>query len=267
MSASPLTLFAHQGRSGDTAPHQGPLRLGVDLGTGNIVLAVVDATNAPVGGAWLRSTVVRDGVVVDWLGAVHAVRTLRDDLTRGLGIEQFDDAAVTIPPGIDDGTVKVFTNVMEACGIDGAEVVDEPVAAARALGVTTGVVVDIGHGTTGVSILRDGEVLKSADEATGGHHMTLVISGALGIDYEAAEELKRDPAEAAKVIGLIRPTLEKMATITAHATAGFEDLPVYLVGGSSSHPQAPHVFAATLGRPVTRPDEPLFPTPLGAAMR
>lgn len=54
MSASPLTLFAHQVRSGDTAPHQGPLRLGVDLGTGNIVLAVVDATNAPVGGAWLR---------------------------------------------------------------------------------------------------------------------------------------------------------------------------------------------------------------------
>lgn len=267
MPTSPLSQFARQVRTGDTATPEGPLRLGVDLGTGNIVLSVVDAANTPIGGAWLRSTVVRDGVVVDWLGAVDAVRTLNDDLTRRLGVERFDEAAVAVPPGIDQGTIKVFTNVTEACGIYDAEVVDEPVAAAKALGVTTGVVVDVGHGTTGVSILRDGRVLKSVDEATGGHHMTLVISGALGIDYEAAEQLKKDPAESTQVIGLIRPTLEKMATIAARASRGFEELPVFLVGGSSSHPQAPDIFTSVLGRPVSRPDEPLFPTPLGTAMR
>ena len=132
---------------------------------------------------------------------------------------------------------------------------------------TGGVVVDVGHGTTGVSVLANGDVLSSVDEATGGHHMTLVISGALGIDYESAEQFKRDPAEATTVIGLIRPTLEKMALIAHRATAGHEELPLYLVGGSSSHPQAAAVFEAVLGRPVTRPDEPLFPTPLGTAMR
>jgi ethanolamine utilization protein EutJ len=116
-------------------------------------------------------------------------------------------------------------------------------------------------------VLRDGAVVRSVDEATGGHHMTLVLSGGLRLDYEEAESLKRDPAEEGLVIGLIRPTLEKMATIAARATADQADLPVYLVGGSSSFAQAPSIFQAVLERPVSRPDEPLFPTPLGTAMR
>lgn len=260
----PLTQFAHQVRTGATVAPEGPCRLGVDLGTGNIVLAVVDGTNRPVAGAWVRSSVVRDGVVVDWLGAVHAVTGLKNELSERLGVT-FGEAAVAIPPGIDEGTTKVFTNVLEACGLEAAEVVDEPVAAATALGVTEGVVIDVGHGTTGVSILRDGRVVSSTDQATGGHHMTLVISGALGVEYEAAEEMKRQSADLA--LGLIRPTLEKMATIARDASVGYEELPVYLVGGSSSYPQAPAVFEAVLGRSVVRPDEPLFPTPLGTAMR
>ena len=42
---------------------------------------------------------------------------------------------------------------------------------------------------------------------------------------------------------------------------------VYLVGGSSSFPNAPDVFASRLGRPVVRPIEPLFVTPLGIPMK
>ena len=263
---SSLARFARQVRAGKTATPKGAVRLGVDLGTGNIVLAAVDAGNRPVGGAWTRSTVVRDGVVVDWAGAVRAVGRLRDDLAGRLGVA-FREAAVAVPPGIDPGTAKVFTNVLEACGLEAAEVVDEPVAAATALGVADGVVIDVGHGTTGVSVLRDGVVVRSVDEATGGHHMTLVLSGGLRMEYEEAEALKREPAEAGLVIGLIRPTLEKMATIAARATTDQADLPVYLVGGSSSFAQAPSIFEAVLGRPVSRPDEPLFPTPLGTAMR
>jgi ethanolamine utilization protein EutJ len=41
---------------------------------------------------------------------------------------------------------------------------------------------------------------------------------------------------------------------------------VYLVGGSSSVSNAPEVFAQVLGRPVVRPVEPLFVTPLGIGM-
>lgn len=260
-----IRRFAEQVRSASTESADGPLRLGVDLGTANIVLAVVDAANQPVGGAWLHSTVVRDGVVVDWQGATRAVRTLKQDLESRLST-QFEAASMSIPPGIDEGTIRVFSNVLQASGLEVAEVVDEPVAAARVLGVTDGCVIDVGHGTTGVSILADGKVVKSVDEATGGHHMTLVVAGAYGIEYDEAEAMKTDPSRQADVLGVIRPTLEKMATIAAEALVGHNPPMIHLVGGSSSFSNAPDVFAQVLHRPVVRPLEPLFVTPLGVPM-
>lgn len=257
-----IRRFADLVRTGTVDPADGALRLGIDLGTANIVVSVVDARNRPVAGAWLHSGVVRDGVVVDWQGATSAVRHLTQDVEHRLG-RRFTRASVSIPPGISAGDIQVFRNVAGAVGLDVEEVVDEPVAAARALGITDGCVIDIGHGTTGVSILADGEVLLSVDEATGGHHMSLVLAGAYRIGYDEAEEMKKDPARRDDVVGVIRPTLEKMASIAAAALAGHDVPMVYLVGGSSSFPNAPDVFAARLGRPVVRPVEPLFVTPLG----
>ncbi|MFT4110964.1 ethanolamine utilization protein EutJ [Propionicimonas sp.] len=257
-----IRRFAQLVRTGEVDPPTGEPRLGIDLGTANIVVSVVDARDRPVAGGWLHSTVVRDGVVVDWAGATSAVRRLTGDVEARLG-HHFTSASVSIPPGISEGDIRVFRNVAGAAGLDVAEVVDEPVAAARALGITDGCVIDIGHGTTGVSILAGGEVLSSVDEATGGHHMTLVLAGAYGIGYDEAEAMKKDPARRDDVVGVIRPTLEKMATIAQAALRGHDVPMVYLVGGSSSFPNAPDVFAARLGRPVVRPVEPLFVTPLG----
>lgn len=253
-------------RTGTPGTPAGPSRLGVDLGTGNIVLAVVDGSDAPLAGASLSSTVVRDGVVIDWLGAVKAVRSLKEKLEGELRLG-FAEAAVSVPPGIDAGTAKIFTNVLEAAGLEAAEVVDEPVAAATALGVRSGAVIDVGHGTTGVSVLSDGAVTLSVDEATGGHHMSLVIAGALGMDYDAAEKFKRARKNADLVFGLIRPTIEKMATIAARALEGQPTMPIYLVGGASSLPGTAEVFTDVIGAPVTQAHDPLYPTPLGTAMR
>ena len=261
-----IRAFASQVRDGTCAEARHGLRLGVDLGTANIVLAVVDADNAPVAGAWLQSTVVRDGIVVDWAGAVRAVRELRAVLEHRLGC-RFTAATVSIPPGQSISTRTIFTNVLEAAGLASQGVVDEPVAAARALGVTEGAVVDIGHGTTGVSVLRHGEVVRSIDEPTGGHHMDLVLAGALGVSYDEAESHKKDPRYEGEVFGIIRPTLEKMATIASSAISGESVDVVYLVGGSSSFAAAPNVFAERLSLPVRHPAEPLFVTPLGVAMR
>ncbi len=261
-----LAKFARQVRSGSAAGHSGPMRLGVDLGTANIVLAVVDEANRPVTGAWVHSTVVRDGIVVDWVGAVRAVRDLRAVVEDRLR-KTFKRASVAIPPGISPGTVKVFSNVIEAAGLDLDEVVDEPVAAARVLGVRDGCVIDIGHGTTGVSVLRHGRVELSTDEPTGGHHMTLILSGANGIGYQEAEAMKKDPAAQEYVFGAIRPTLEKMAGIAAAALRGHEVDDIFLVGGSSSFARAAEVFETVLGQQVRRPEEPLFATPLGIPMR
>lgn len=261
----PLSRFARMVRTGTSGTPTGPTRLGVDLGTGNIVLAVVDGSNTPVAGASMRSTVVRDGIVVDWLGAVQAVRELKQQLTAQLG-SPLHAAAVAVPPGIDAGTSKIFTNVLEASGLEAIEVVDEPVAAATALGVSSGAVIDIGHGTTGVSVLRDGVVELSVDEATGGHHMSLVVAGSLGMEYEAAEKFKRGKKNADLVFGVIRPTIEKMATIAARALEGQPEMPIYLVGGASSLPGTAQVFTDVIGSPVTQAHDPLYPTPLGTAM-
>lgn len=261
-----LNRFAQLVRTGKVDAGEGELRLGVDLGTANIVLAVVDGANQPVAGGWRHTSVVRDGIVVDWLGAVQAVQAIRGELEAATRT-QFKKAAVSVPPGMNAGTVKVFTNVLEACSLDPEEVVDEPVAAATALGLTDGAVIDIGHGTTGVSVLRDGRVVFSTDQATGGHHMTLVLAGALKIDYDAAEKYKVNKKNDAVVFATVRPTLEKMATIAAEALQGHEVDKIMLVGGASSFPGAPGVFADWLGHKVIRPAEPLFPTPLGTAMR
>lgn len=264
-AAELIERFAHQVRHDDIAPSQGRVRLGIDLGTANIVAAAVDAGDSPVAGAWCHSTVVRDGVVVDWAGAVGAVSQLRQHLQTRLG-RVFDTACVAIPPGISPGTVRVFTNVLEAAGLTPDDVIDEPVAAARVLGLSDGCVIDVGHGTTGVSILAGGQVVRSIDEPTGGHHMTLVLAGAYRISYDQAECLKRDPGRADEVFGAIRATVEKMATIAARAIDGFPLDRVYLVGGASSMPSAPAVFEEVLGLPVIRPSEPMFVTPLGIAM-
>ncbi|MDA8439439.1 MAG: ethanolamine utilization protein EutJ [Propionibacterium sp.] len=261
-----IRTFASQVRDGWCSDTRHGLRLGVDLGTANIVLAIIDGNNAPVAGSWRQSTVVRDGIVVDWAGAVQAVRELRADLEQRLG-HRFASASVSIPPGQSAATRKIFTNVLEACGLQPEEVVDEPVAAARTLGVTDGAVIDIGHGTTGVSVLRGGQVVYSIDEPTGGHHIDLVLAGALGVSYARAEAHKKDPLHEAEVFGIVRPTLEKMATIAAAAIAGECVDVVYLVGGSSSFPAAPDVFAERLSLPVHHFAEPMFVTPLGVPMK
>lgn len=260
-----IQRFAELVRTGDVEDYEGELRLGIDLGTANIVVSVVDAADRPVAGGWVHSTVVRDGVVVDWAGATSAVRALTRDVQDRLG-HHFTKASVSVPPGIGAGDIKVFENVVVATDLDVAEVVDEPVAAARALGIADGCVIDIGHGTTGVSVLERGRVRLSVDEATGGHHMTLVLSGAYQVPYEEAEAMKKNPARRDDVVGVIRPTLDKMASIAERSLKGVDVPIVYLVGGSSSFPNAPDVFAARLGRPVLRPAEPLFVTPLGIPM-
>ena len=45
---------------------------GVDLGTACVVLAVLDEDRKPVAGAYRYADVVRDGMVVDYIGAVQS---------------------------------------------------------------------------------------------------------------------------------------------------------------------------------------------------
>ena len=97
---------------------------------------------------------------------------------------------------------------------------DEPTAAAAVLGIRDGAVVDVGGGTTGISILRDGKVVYTADEATGGTHMTLVLSGYYDIGRDEAEKMKLDASQEQAVFPIVYPVVEKMASIVKRFVDG-----------------------------------------------
>jgi ethanolamine utilization protein EutJ len=253
------TIVAHEDRA------SGPLKCGVDLGTANIVLSVLDADNRPVAGATHRSTVVRDGIVVDYIGAVQAVRKLKAELEERLG-EPLLQAATAIPPGISSGNAKAIGNVVEAADFQLMEIIDEPSAAARVLKVSDGAVVDVGGGTTGISILKNGKVLDAFDEATGGTHMTLVLAGARGLSFEAAEVAKLDTANERDVFAVVQPVVDKMASIVSGFLVNHDVDDIYVVGGACVFSQFEKVFASQTGKSVHKPAEPLLVTPLGIAM-
>ena len=81
--------------------------------------------------------------------------------------------------------------MLEGAGFEVSNIVDEPTAAAAVLKISDGAVVDVGGGTTGISILKDGKVIYTDDEATGGSHMTMTVAGHYNIPYEEAEILKQ----------------------------------------------------------------------------
>lgn len=260
-----LQLLAELVSSGQSRPWQGALKIGVDPGTANIALVVVDEQDNPVAGISHPSRAVRDGVVVDFLAASQVVHALKSTLEQRLGTS-LTYAATAIPPGIISGNTKVIINMVEAAGFDVRAVVDEPVAAARALNIHDGAVVDVGGGTTGISVLRQGEVIFSADEPTGGNHMTLVLSGALGLSFAQAEAMKKSADQQDKVFSLVRPVAEKMAHLVAGWLDSYPVDTLYLVGGASSFEQFAEVFRKATGKQVVQATQPLLVTPLGIAM-
>lgn len=255
------------GHAAGPAP-PGRLRVGVDLGTAYTVLFVVDEDGRPVAGGYRWAEVVRDGVVLDFAGAVALVRELRAQAEEVLGVE-LTHAAVTIPPGMAPTEVRAHRYVVEAVGMECTAVVDEPTAANAVLGIRDGAVVDVGGGTTGIAVLRDGRVVSTADEPTGGTHVSLVIAGARRVPLEEAERMKTDPARQPELFPLVRPVFEKVATIVADHLAGPDAGAsverIWLVGGTAAFPGIAEVVEQVTGLPTVVPADPLFVTPLGVA--
>ncbi len=243
---------------------KGKLKCGVDLGTANIVVAVVDEDNQPIAGATFPSHVVRDGIVVDYMGAIRIVKNLKAQVEQMLGRE-LNTAGCAIPPGIISGNVRAISNVVESSGFEVTNVVDEPTAAATVLGIADGAVVDIGGGTTGISILEDGKVVFVADEPTGGTHMTLVLSGFYKVPFDEAEEIKKDTKRQDEVFPVIRPVAAKMASIVKRFIGNREVPAIYLVGGACCFDEFESVFEKETGIPCYKANVPLLVTPLGIA--
>lgn len=241
------------------------LKVGVDLGTSSIVITVLDKDNNPIYGAYEYANAVQDGIVVNYLESVDILRRLKEKAEGVLGRE-LTTACGAIPPGTGQGSAKIVSNVIEATGMECTKIVDEPTAAGQFLHVDEGTVVDIGGGTTGLSIFNQGKLIKSIDEPTGGTHMTLVLAGYHHMPYEKAEMMKRDKNKENEVFPVVRPVIEKMATIAKNAFDDNVVLPVYVVGGSTNFKEFEKAFAKVLEADVIKPKYPQYVTPLGIAM-
>ncbi|HEY9087630.1 MAG TPA: ethanolamine utilization protein EutJ, partial [Anaerolineaceae bacterium] len=57
--------------------YRGPVHVGVDLGTAYTVLVVLDENYQPIAGTYQFAQVVRDGLVVDFQGAIALLRKLK----------------------------------------------------------------------------------------------------------------------------------------------------------------------------------------------
>jgi ethanolamine utilization protein EutJ len=265
-AARRVLLTPEESRAADPIPRpDGPLRVGVDLGTACIVTTVLDEYGSPLAGEYRFAEVARDGLVVDFHGAVAIVREMKAGLERRIG-RALERAATGYPPGVPRAEIRATGNVLEAAGLACSGLIDEPSAANLVLGMADGVIVDVGGGTTGIAVIEGGEVVHSADEASGGRHFSLVIAGALDVTLEEAERLKLDPAEQERLFSLVRPVMEKVGAIVVRNLAGHSVDCLTLVGGSSAFPGFALTLAEYTGIETRVAPEPMFVTPLGIAM-
>ena len=238
---------------------------GVDLGTACIVLAVLDENKRPAAGAYRYADVVRDGMVVDYMGAVRHVKEMKIEIESKLGAA-LRCAAAAIPPGTEHLGASVVKNVAEAAGFEVNSILDEPTAANEVIGLRNGAIVDIGGGTTGISVLKDGKVVYVADEPTGGTHFSLVVAGAYKIPVDKAELLKRNKSNHRELYGVLKPVMEKVSSIVKRHICGYDVSEITLVGGMSCFTGIEEVIQEKTGISTRKPKNPLFVTPLGIAL-
>jgi ethanolamine utilization protein EutJ len=209
--------------------------------------------------------VTRDGLVVDFIGAVDLLRAMKSRVEKKLGFE-LTSGATGYPPGVPQAEVRATANVLYGAGLDCTGLIDEPTAANNVLQITDGAIVDVGGGTTGIAIFKDGNVVYTADEPTGGTHFSLVIAGSTGSTFEEAEALKTDPKEQTRLFPVIRPVMEKVGWIINRHIEGHRVDRLYLVGGTCAYPGMDKVVQEVTGVETVLPGNPLFVTPLGIAM-
>ncbi|MEN6550694.1 MAG: ethanolamine utilization protein EutJ [Candidatus Cryosericum sp.] len=258
-------VIAYQGVPGPRVSYRGEIHVGVDLGTAYTVLVVLDESMMPIAGAYQFAEVVRDGVVFDFMGAIAIVKKLKLQVEEALG-RHIESAATAYPPGVPLAEVRATGNVLQGAGIECSRLVDEATAASTILQIDSGVVVDVGGGTTKLAVIEGGKVVYTADEPTGGTQFTLVVAGAMHIPFMEAEALKTNASQQPTLFPAIKPVMEKVATIVSRHVEGYHPRRIYLCGGSARFPGMDQVIEQVTGIETVIPGEPLFVTPIGIAM-
>lgn len=241
------------------------LLVGVDLGTAYIVIVVLDKDKNPVACEMEFAQVIRDGLVVDYIGAMNIVRKLKKNIEEKIGTE-LTKAAIAVPPGTGEKDSKTHRYVVEGAGLEVVNILDEPTAANEVLNITDGAIVDIGGGTTGLSIIEDKNVVYVADEATGGTHLTLVVAGSYKMKFEDAENFKKAKDKQSEVFPVVIPVIQKMASIVHNHIQKYDVKELYLVGGTSCLQGIETIIEKETKVKTIKPKNPFLVTPLGIAM-
>jgi len=240
-----------------------PLSLGVDLGTATIVLTAVDGQGNPVYWDSLPCQAVRDGVVVNFADAVTAVKQLKAAATSALKRE-ITAAATAFPPGVPQAEARACYYVLENAGITCRHLVDEVTAAQALLRLNDGVIVDVGGGSTGVGVVSNGSIIALDDEPGGGHHLDLILAGALKIPVEEAEERKRRGDQ--DYSHILRPGIERIASSIVRQIGDNAVESIHLVGGAVRVPHAASIVAGFSGIQTWAYPHSELVTPFGIAM-
>lgn len=93
------------------------LKVGLDLGTAYIVMVVLDEENNPIACEKQAADVLRDGVVVDYLGALNIVKALKAKLEPA-NWKRTGKLCYCHAWQEPDDSVKTHTYVAEGCGAE-----------------------------------------------------------------------------------------------------------------------------------------------------
>ncbi len=242
------------------------LYAGVDLGTYKAITIIIDETGRPRAARMRRAEVVRSGLIVDYAGAQTIVREMMEEMRKAAPL-RIDQGATSYPPQTESANVDATRYLLEGAGLEVLAVLDEPTAANQVLELKNAAIVDVGGGTTGIAVIQDGEIVFTDDEATGGVHLSLVVAGNRKISYEEAEKLKTDPDKGREILPVVRPVIEKIASIVDACLQKFDNLTeVCLVGGTCELAGFEGIVQKSLDLKAFRPQYPQFITPLGIAL-
>ena len=239
---------------------------GIDLGTYKTIAVIIDETGMPRAASMRRTEVARSGLIVDYVGALNTTRDLIEEMRKYCPMS-IDQGATSFPPQTEYANLKTTTHILEGVGLEVVNVLDEPTAANQVLRIENGAIVDVGGGTTGIAVIKNGEVIYTNDEATGGVHLSLVLAGNHKISYEDAEKIKIDKNRNREVLAIVRPVIEKIASIAATYLKEFKKLEkVCLVGGTCELDGFADIIADNIGLETFQPAIPQLITPFGIAL-
>jgi ethanolamine utilization protein EutJ len=243
------------------------LYAGVDLGTYKAITIIIDETGQPRAARMRRAEVVRSGLIVDYAGAQNLVREMIEEMRKACPLP-IEKGATSYPPQTEYANIDATRYLLEGVGLEVLQVLDEPTAANHVLKLDNAAIVDVGGGTTGIAVIQDGKIVFTDDEATGGVHLSLVLAGNYKISYDEAEAVKIDPQKNQEILPIVRPVIEKVASIIDASLKKFDNLTteVCLVGGTCALTGFDEIVQKALSLRVFRPEYPQFITPLGIAL-